>query len=142
MTTALDTLSNHATTVTTAPTLAHLDPGKDYLVWENTRNKLHKKLYTDLLRECFGNDTLIAHHLCFTTDTDVVEEVPSADTLIMDHHIMQRVFGDSFLDVIIACAKVPAETRDEVLSAAFYGRATKLAPTDNRIDPATVPNWN
>jgi hypothetical protein len=45
-------------------------------------------------------------------------EIPSADTLLFDHEVMTRVFGDRAVSIMVHLASIPAESRDEV--AATY----------------------
>lgn len=98
---------------------------KDYLGYENQRNKTHAALYTRLIQRAFGNNAgnagncavLIGHHLTFELDGDLSteNEIPSADTLIFDHSIMQAVFGADAVRIMQALASVPAEDRDDML---------------------------
>jgi hypothetical protein len=95
---------------------------KDFLTYENGRNKLNHKLYTDILHECFGSEgVIIGHHLTFGGD-DNPNEIPSADTFLFDHEIMFHVFGVNFMKVLTSLASVPAEERDRVLANFYYGR--------------------
>ena len=102
---------------------------KDYLSYENDRNKRRHKLYTDILTVAFGNEgILIAHHLVFGGG-DSPDEIPSADTLIFDHDIMQKIFGDDFKWVLTQLACEPCESRDELLATLFYQRPGSPAVT-------------
>lgn len=101
---------------------------KTYLEWENERNRKSHKLFTDILKEAFGDDgILIAHHLCFGGNEDSPNEIPSADCLIFDHEVMFKVFGRKFTDVLVELALLPADQRDEALATFFYNRERKVA---------------
>ena len=100
---------------------------KNYLEFEDERNKRNKKLYSDILKAAFGNVAVIGHHLCFN-DGDDLDEIPSADCLIFDHDIMQKVFGIPYLSVITQLAVLPVGERDEMLSKLFYNRRGVQTP--------------
>jgi len=89
---------------------------KDYLGFENARNKQHAELYTRLIRLAYGKDlqVLIGHHLTFEDggNLDTENEIPSADTLLFDHEVMRRVFPDNWKAVLMTLALAPVEERD------------------------------
>jgi len=94
---------------------------KDYLGFENERNKKHAALYTKLIKRAYGegaSEVLIGHHLTFEShgDLNTENEIPSADTLLFDHEIMRRVFGEKALWVMMGLAQQPAEERDAALA--------------------------
>lgn len=87
---------------------------KDYGSFENQRNKSRHKLFTEALKKAFGEgNVLIAHHLCFG-DAEEPNEIPSADTLLFDHDIMSKIFGDNHVTVMVKLAKTPVPDRDDV----------------------------
>lgn len=96
---------------------------KDYLGSENARNKHHAALYLDLMQTALGDgyQVNIGHHLSFHPQGDFENEneIPSADTLIFDHVLMGRVFGQHAKEVMIQCVAVPCEERDDVLRNAL-----------------------
>lgn len=98
---------------------------KDYLGYENDRNKKHGQLFVDIVKRAFGDhyDVLIGHHITFEAcgDLQTENEIPSADTLIFDHQIMGRVFGGRALEIMRDLATIPPDRRDEVLAAYFAG---------------------
>jgi len=99
---------------------------KDYLGLENSRNKLHANLYTDLIQRALGPvDVLVGHHLCFEANHDISteNEIPSADTLLFDHDIMIKVFGGRAIEIMQRLAAEPAEQRDAILAAELNLRA-------------------
>jgi hypothetical protein len=92
---------------------------KDYLGWENSRNKQHAQLYSRIMQLAFGKcNVLIGHHLTFEfgDDLSTENEIPSADTLMFDHEAMTKVFGVDAPLVMRQLASVPAEQRDQLLS--------------------------
>lgn len=102
---------------------------KDFLLYENQRNKEHRELYQSLLAVAYPEEespALIAHHLTFSLPGTDPNEIPSADTLIFDHDIMRRVFGEEvlrgeprYVRVMVDCAKVDCTQRDNVLREWF-----------------------
>jgi hypothetical protein len=98
--------------------------------YENDRNAENSDLYKAIIRECYGvEDVIIAHHLVYVTkevrdgfEYQIVEEVPSADCLIFDHDVAERVWGPNFKDVLVKLALEPIKTRDKVLRELYYGR--------------------
>lgn len=100
---------------------------KDYLGFENARNKHHAAVYTKLMRLGLGHAAdhvvavLIGHHLTFEVngDLETENEIPSADCLIFDHDIMGKVFGKWAVPLMQSLAAVPCEQRDDMLAAAL-----------------------
>lgn len=95
--------------------------------WENDRNRCSKTLITDMIKEAFGVDQVfVGHHILYELPDDhqgaVPEELPSFDTMMFDHDIMERLFGDKYLEVIVYLAKEPVETRDQLLGQFYYNR--------------------
>lgn len=94
---------------------------KDFLGYENDRNKKHADLYVRMIQLAYGDTgsiaVLIGHHLTFEVDGDIntENEIPAADTLIFDHDIMGRLFGVNAVPVMVQLAKVPCSERDELL---------------------------
>lgn len=95
---------------------------KDYLGFENQRNKENADLYTRLIRAAIGKDrnvaVLIGHHLTFELDGDLdtENEIPSADCLMFDHDLMRAVFGpERYINIMRDLASVPCDQRDAML---------------------------
>src|SRR5690348_13154117 len=94
--------------MTTMPDLRAKDftPGglKINGAYENDRNAAAADLFKAIIREACGvKDVIIAHHLVYVNEEQrdgftyqVVEEVPSADTLIFDHDIAQKIWGEKW----------------------------------------------
>jgi len=101
---------------------------KDYLEYENARNKAHAELYAKLLKKAFGDcEVMIGHHLTFEFrgELSTENEIPSADTMMFCHELMGKVFGDKAGLVMRSLALVPASGRDELL-ADYYNRFVAL----------------
>jgi len=98
---------------------------KDWLGWENARNKQHAAIYTEIMRRAFGGtgsvQVLIGHHLTFEQngDLDTENEIPSADCLLFDHEIMGKVFGENAIPLMQALASVPCVAREPIVKAAL-----------------------
>lgn len=106
---------------------------KDYLGYENARNKKHAATYEKLLRiallqEGAKVDVLIGHHICFEIDGDLTteNEIPSADCLMFDHDLMSRVFGGDAMQIMMHLAKNPVGERDFLLSVYLEQRQNSL----------------
>lgn len=99
--------------------------------YENDRNAEGNQLFKDIIREAFGvTDVIIGHHLVYEKQDlrgdgftyQVIEEIPSADALIFDHDVAQKIWGEKWLGNLITLASEPCATRDKVLSALYYNR--------------------
>lgn len=102
-------------------------PKKDFGSYENNRNAENRNLYSAILKAVFGqeDDTLIAHHLCFSVqDGDVfkVEEIPSADTMIFDHVVAKHLWPNTWEANLTTLALTPVEQRDAKLKEMFDAR--------------------
>jgi hypothetical protein len=94
---------------------------------ENERNARNSALYDAIIRTVFEGVTQFAagHHLMFQT-ADGVNEYPSADTLIFDHDVAKKVFGEEhYINALERLAGEPVETRDNLLFKLFYEGAHK-----------------
>ena len=106
--------------------------------YENDRNADYSDLYKAIIREAFGvQDVIIAHHLVYVVvekrdgfDYQIVEEIPAADTLIFDHDIAKKIWGDSWQRVLVKLAMEPCETRDDLLASFYYGRIQQQEEKD------------
>lgn len=92
--------------------------------YENDRNARNAPLYKKIIREVYGvHDVIIAHHLVYVSTEkrhdgfvyQIVQEIPSADTLIFDHNVAKHLFGDCFRSNLAALACEPADSRDALL---------------------------
>lgn len=96
---------------------------KDYLGFENQRNKSNAALYERLLKVALKRDdvaVLIGHHITFELggDLSTENEIPSADCLMFDHDLMTSVFGEKAVQIMRVLASLPCEHRDATLK--FY----------------------
>lgn len=91
---------------------------RDYLGEENRRNRSNAALYTKLIKKVFDVDgVLVAHHLVFEKGSAPVYEIPSADSLMFDHEIMGKAFGERAVDIMRDLASVPVDERDAKLAS-------------------------
>lgn len=100
--------------------------------YENDRNGENADLYKAIIREAYGvQDVICGHHLVYQVEDKradgftytFVEEIPSADTLIFDHKVAQKIWGNSYLAVLSHLAMVPPEARDARLKELYDRRA-------------------
>ncbi|RZN09661.1 hypothetical protein CWO91_16670 [Bradyrhizobium genosp. SA-3] len=103
-------------------------------IWaaENARNARSFALYRSIIREAYGADEVCAaHHLIFTKfegETRHVEELPSADTLIFDHGVARKIWGDDWQSMLTRLALEPTETRDKLLGELYASRQRTEQP--------------
>lgn len=99
--------------------------------YENDRNAENTKLFSDIIKEAYEVDqVIVAHHLVYVKqDTDpngfkiqIVEEIPSADSLIFDHEVAEKIWGPDFLKILADLATTPLPQRDEKLASLYYNR--------------------
>lgn len=105
--------------------------------YENDRNVQNKDLYKAIMREAYGADeSIVGHHLIYVThekrpdpdhpgnfyNFEIVQEVPSADALIFDHEVAQKIWGGVWRDNLTALALEPIETRDALLRKLYEAR--------------------
>lgn len=100
--------------------------------YENDRNGENADLYKAIIREAYGvTDVICGHHLVYQVEDKradgftytFVEEVPSADTLIFDTEVAQKLWGDKWKSVLTILAVTPIAERDALLHDFYYGRA-------------------
>lgn len=95
--------------------------------YENERNKINSDLFKAMIREAYGaGDVIIAHHLTYVAvdnvngyDYQIVEEIPSADTLIFDHEGAKKIWGDQWQDVLVKLVMQPVPERDKMLARLY-----------------------
>ena len=99
--------------------------------YENDRNAEHNETYKAIIREAYGvTDVICAHHLVYVKvekrdgfDFQIVEEVPSADTLIFDHDVAQKIWPTSWKVVLVKLALTPIAQRDALLTDLYNNRS-------------------
>lgn len=103
---------------------------------ENDRNAANSDLYKAIIREAYGvTDVIVGHHIVFVTvetrkdeatgiefDYQCVQELASADTLLFDHEVAERLWGEGYLDVLTRLALTPVASRDALLKKLYEGR--------------------
>ncbi len=94
-----------------------INPCKDFLTYENNRNKQHSQFLKTVLTKIFGEGEMIVigHHICYGDDI----EIPSIDTLYFDHDAMTQLFGEAAPTVMVKLAKAPVPDRDHVFRNFF-----------------------
>lgn len=99
--------------------------------FENWRNANNSDLFKAVIREAHGvTDVIIAHHLVYVVEEtradgfayQIVEEIPAADTLLFDHGIAKKIWGDDWRDVLVRLALEPCESRDALFASLYYAR--------------------
>lgn len=105
-----------------------LKTNKYWLQAENDRNTHHGQIFIDLIKRAFRTDevVMVGHHFVFEPeaamkqlDLTQLNEIPSADTLLFDHEIMGAVFGEQAVPLMIELAKVPCDSRDQIVAEAL-----------------------
>lgn len=101
--------------------------------YENDRNAESSDLFKAVIREAYNvKDVIIAHHLVYVNsekrddgfEYTIVEEVPSADSLIFDHDVARKIFGeDNFKSCLVMLALEPIVTRDKLYAKLYADRA-------------------
>lgn len=98
---------------------------------EGERNRKNAALFQRLLRKAWGEcEIIVGHHIGyeFAGDLDTEDEIPSADTLLFDHDIMQAVFGDQAMALLARIAVLkPYDREIEVVRALDALEAAKKA---------------
>lgn len=101
--------------------------------YENDRNGENSDLYKAIIREAFGvKDVICGHHLVYEIEDkradgfayQIIEEIPSADTLIFDHAVAKRLWGDAWQANLTALALTPVKdgARDKLLGDLYRNR--------------------
>lgn len=101
--------------------------------WENDRNQENSDLYKAIMREAFDvQDVIIGHHLLYVCEDkrdgftyQVVQEIPAADTLIFDHEIAKKIWGECWKSNLTILALTPVEKRDRALQGLWEARNAK-----------------
>lgn len=99
--------------------------------YENHRNASSRDLIKAIIREVYGaGDVIVAHHLTYVVDEqrpdgayENVEEIPSFDTLIFDHTVAHKIWGEDWTNVLTELALLPVPERDVRLAALYSARS-------------------
>jgi hypothetical protein len=99
--------------------------------YENDRNGENSDLFKAIIREVYGvKDVLCGHHLVYAVEEkrpdgftyQLIEEIPSADTLIFDHDCAKKLWGSAWQKNLTLLALQPPETRDQLLKILYEAR--------------------
>lgn len=99
--------------------------------YENDRNAEARTCFSAAIREAYGvQDVICAHHLVYVKEEthadgfkyQVVQEIPSADALIFDHDVAQKLWGRDYEAVLCQLVLEPVDSRDTLFAKLFYGR--------------------
>lgn len=100
--------------------------------YENQRNARNAELFKSVIREAFDvQDVIVAHHLVYVVEEthkdgfkyQIVEEIPAADTLLFDHDIMRKIFGEnSYMNVMSTLACTACSERDALFAKLYSER--------------------
>jgi hypothetical protein len=90
---------------------------------ENKRNTDNSELFLAILREAYDriDVAVAAHHIIYTRD-GVTDEIPSADYLIFDNDIAQKIWKSNYKEVLTRLALEPVPTRDALLLKLYRER--------------------
>ena len=95
---------------------------------EDRRNINSAELFIAMIREAYGDIEWVGceHHTMFKRlGGSQIGSIPSADSLIFDHSIAKRIWGERYLDYLIQLAVRPAETRDVLIRKMYETREVK-----------------
>lgn len=99
--------------------------------FENDRNARMRECFKEVIRKVYGvQDVIVGHHLVYVVaykdkdgfEIQVIEEIPAADTLLFDHDVAQKLWGDEWQGVLTRLACTPVGDRDELFRSLYYGR--------------------
>lgn len=113
--------------------MAKSQPRTDWIMAEGGRNRNAAMLSAQLLTMSYGPtfELFIGHHIAYKAkheDTTTLSEIPSIDTLLFNHPIMQDVFGERYLDVVVQLARTPTEKRERALEQMLHDYASGSLP--------------
>ena len=96
-----------------------------WLELETKRNTENIDLFEKIIREAYEGVTLVVagHHIMFMQDgRSVPHEIASADTLIFEHEIAKRIWGEHYKVILTKLAVEPAASRDALLHKLYLER--------------------
>jgi len=91
--------------------------------YENDRNNEGAETFKTVIREVYNvTDVICGHHLIYEYREqradgftyDVVQEIPSADALIFDTDVAQKLFGEKWKSILTILAVTPVGERDKL----------------------------
>lgn len=92
---------------------------------EAKRNTDNLDLFEAMLRETYDGVKMVVagHHIMAIRDGQSLPvEIPSADTLIFNHTVAHRIWGDYWKTALTKLALEPVATRDALLRELYFGR--------------------
>lgn len=98
--------------------IAMLREAAGVLDFETKRNTDNIDIFEVMIRKAFDNVTTVVagHHIMFlVAGSPLPTEIASADTLIFNHWVAQKVWGEKWGNVLASLALEPRETRDMLL---------------------------
>lgn len=99
--------------------------------YENDRNAKNRDLFAAMIKEAYGADqVIIAHHLVYVAvdkrndgfEYQIVEEIPSADTLIFDVVAAEKIWGERWRVILPQLSVMSTEDRDKYVKHLYYNR--------------------
>jgi hypothetical protein len=96
---------------------------------ETRRNVDNIDIFEAMIRYAYEGVTMVVagHHIMFMREgRSTPGEVASADTLIFDHFVAKKVWGEKWLAYLTLLAAEPVETRDQLLRCLYLGRKNGL----------------
>ena len=108
--------------------------------FENDRNRDNSALFKDIIKEVFGvTDVICGHHLSYEArwtgkdgfTYEQIQEIPSADALIFDPDVAEKIFGDDWKNVLTLLAVTPIAQRDALYGEFYYGNRHKKEHDDH-----------
>jgi hypothetical protein len=78
-----------------------------------------------MIRETYDQVQLVVvgHHIIYKQEGISPQEIPSADYLIFNHDIAQKIWGWKWCEVLTKLALEPVATRDALLHKLYDGRS-------------------
>lgn len=119
-------------------------PAFKYLSGEGKRNRANADLFQAMLCLAWGEgcSVITGHHVSFLFDGDLSteDEVPSADCVLFDHHIMSQVFPHDYLLVMQAIAPMQRYERENYVRSLLCERYPEVKLVrDPKFPPEPQP---
>lgn len=96
-------------------------------VTENQRNEDNFDLFNAMIKETRDNVQVVVagHHIIYKVVDEVPQEIPSADCLIFNHEMAQKIWGPKWKDILTQLALEPVPQRDALLHRLYHEREGK-----------------
>lgn len=92
---------------------------------ENSRIMDNMDIFEPILREAYPDVTIVVggHHIMFTQEGNPMPaEISSADTLIFNHEVAAKIWGDKATERLTQLALEPPATREKLLRELYLAR--------------------